>query len=57
MKYLTTKPTLVAPKPHETLQLYISSTSNAVNMTIVIERGELGTNCKVQYPVYFIRKS
>jgi hypothetical protein len=53
-KYLTTPPTLVAPKPHETLQFYIFATSNVVSMMIVIERGESGTNCKIQYPFYFI---
>jgi hypothetical protein len=25
-------------------------------MTIVIERGESGTNCKIQYPIYFINE-
>jgi hypothetical protein len=39
-KYLTTPPTLVAPKPHETLQPYISATSYVVYMVIVIEWGE-----------------
>jgi hypothetical protein len=46
-KYLTTPPTLVAPEPHENLQLYISSMSNVVSMTIVVEPGELDTNCKI----------
>jgi hypothetical protein len=46
-KYLTTPPTLVVPEAHETLQLYISATNNMVSMTIVIERGELSTNCKI----------
>jgi hypothetical protein len=46
----------VAPEPHETLQLYISVTSNVVSTMIVIEQGELGTNCKFQYLVYFISK-
>jgi ribonuclease HI len=53
-KYLTTPPTLVAPEPHENLQLYILATSNVVGMTIVVERGESGINRKIQYPVYFI---
>jgi hypothetical protein len=39
-KYLTTPPTLVAPKPHETLQPYILATSYVVYMVIVIEWGE-----------------
>jgi hypothetical protein len=55
-KYLTTPPTLVAPEPHENLQLYISATSNVVSTTIVVERGESDTNRKIQYPVYFINK-
>jgi hypothetical protein len=38
-KYLTTPPTLVAPEPHENLQLYISATSNVVNTTIIIMKG------------------
>jgi hypothetical protein len=55
-KYLITPPTLVALEPHETLQLYISATSNVVSTTIVVEQGELGTNHKIQYPAYFISK-
>jgi hypothetical protein len=38
-KYLTTPPTLVAPKPHKNLQLYKLATSNVVSLAIVIERG------------------
>jgi hypothetical protein len=53
-KHLTTPPTMVAPKPHKNLQLYISTTSNVVSMEIVVERRESGTNRKIQYPVYFI---
>jgi hypothetical protein len=53
-KYLTTPPTLVGPKPHEDLQLYILATSNVVSTTIVIERGESDTNRKIQYLVYFV---
>jgi hypothetical protein len=52
-KYLINPPTMVAPKPHENLQLYISTTSNVVSTTIIIERGQSNTNRKVQYPVYF----
>jgi hypothetical protein len=52
-KYLTTPPTLVAPEPHDNLQLYISATSNVVSTTIVVERRESGTNRKIQYPAYF----
>jgi hypothetical protein len=53
-KYLTTPPTL-ALEPHENLQLYKFTTSNVISTTIVVERGESDTNCKIQYPVYIIR--
>jgi hypothetical protein len=53
-KYLTTTPTLMAPEPHENLQLYILTTSSMISTTIIIEQGELDTNCKTQYPIYFI---
>jgi hypothetical protein len=53
-KYLINPPTLVAPEPHENLQLYISATSNVVSTVIVLEQGESNTNRKVQYLVYFI---
>jgi hypothetical protein len=53
-KYLTTPPTLVALKPHENLELYISARSNVVSTTIIVERGELDTNRKIQYPVYMV---
>jgi hypothetical protein len=53
--YLTTPPTLIAPEPHENLQLYISATSNVVSTNIIVEQGgESDTNRKIQYPVYFI---
>jgi hypothetical protein len=55
-KYLRTPTTLVALKPHENLQLYISATSNVVSTAIIVERGESGTNCKIQYLIYFISK-
>jgi hypothetical protein len=35
-KYLTTPPTLVGPKPHEDLLLYISATTNVVSTAIVV---------------------
>jgi hypothetical protein len=47
MKYLITPLTLVAPESHETLQLYISATSNVVSMMIVVKRVESGTNHKI----------
>jgi hypothetical protein len=51
---LTTPPALVAPEPHKNMQNYISATSNVVSTTIIVERGELDTNCEIQYPVHFI---
>jgi hypothetical protein len=36
------------------LKLYISATINVVSTDIIIERGELNTNQKIQYPVYFV---
>jgi hypothetical protein len=53
-RYLTSPPTLMAPEHHEVLQLYISATSNVVNTAIIVERGESGSNRKIQYIVYFI---
>jgi hypothetical protein len=53
-KYLTSPSTLVGSEPHKNLQLYISATSHMVGTTIVVEKGELDTNHKVQYPVYFV---
>jgi hypothetical protein len=53
-KYLTTPHTLVALEPHENFQLYISAMSNVVSTTIIIERGKLDTNRKIQYLDYFI---
>jgi hypothetical protein len=53
-KYLTTPPTLVAPKPHKNLQFYILATSNVVSLAIVIERGESYTKYRTEYHVYFI---
>jgi hypothetical protein len=51
-KYLTTPPTLVAPIPHNNLQLYISGTSNVVNRTtIVIKRGGGGVVHQLQDPI------
>jgi hypothetical protein len=44
----------VVPETHKNLQPYISATSNVVSTSIVIERGELETNYKIQYPVYFV---
>jgi hypothetical protein len=53
-KYLTTSPTLVAPEPHKNLQHYISPISNVDTAAIIVERRDLDTNRKIQYPVYFV---
>jgi hypothetical protein len=53
-KYSTPPPTLVALEPQENLQIHISTTRNVVSTTIIIKRGELDTNCKIQCLVYFI---
>jgi hypothetical protein len=53
-RYLTTPPTLMAPEPHEVLQLYISAMNNVVSTAIVVEREESGNTQKVQHLVYFI---
>jgi hypothetical protein len=53
-KYLATPPTLLGPKPHENLKLYILATSNVVSISIVVEGGESDINRKIQYPVYFV---
>jgi hypothetical protein len=55
-KFLTTPPTLVAPEPHENLQLYISAISNVVSAATAVEQGESKTNLKIQYLVYFINE-
>jgi hypothetical protein len=44
----------VVPEPHENLQLHISTTSNVVSTTIIVERGVLDTNHKIQCLVYFV---
>jgi hypothetical protein len=54
-KYLTTPPT-VSLEPHENLWLYISTRSNVVSTTLIIERGEPNSNCNIQYPVYFVKE-
>jgi hypothetical protein len=41
---VTSPRSLVAPEPHEVLQLYIYATSNVVSIVIVVKRGESGTN-------------
>ena len=45
---------MAAPRPDETLLIYIAATSHDVSKTIVVEREEAGHAYKVQHPVYFI---
>ena len=45
---------MIAPRPDETLLIYIAATSCIVNTAIVIEHEEVGHAYKVQRPVYFI---
>ena len=45
---------MTAPRPDETLLIYITATSRVVSTAIVVEREEAGHAYKVQRPVYFI---
>ena len=51
--FLTKPPIMTAPRPDETLLIYIAATSHVVSTAIVIEREETGHAYKVQRPVYF----
>ena len=52
--FLTKPPIMTAPRPNETLLIYITATSHVVSTAIVVEREEIGHAYKVQRPVYFI---
>ena len=55
LKLFLTKPSIMtAPRPDETLLIYIAATSRVVSTTIVVEREKAGHAYKVQRPVYFI---
>ena len=54
--FLTKPPILTAPRPDETLLIYITATSRVISTAIVIEHEEVGHAYKVQRPVYFISK-
>ena len=43
-----------APRPDETLLIYIAATSSVVSTAIIVEHEEAGHAYKVQRPVYFI---
>ena len=45
---------MTAPRPDETLLIYITATSCVVSTTIVVKREEVGHAYKVQRLVYFI---
>ena len=52
--FLTKPPIMTAPRPDETLLIYIAATSRVVSTAIVVEYEETGHAYKVQHPVYFI---
>ena len=52
--FLTKPPIMTAPRPDETLLIYIAATSHVVSTAIVVEREESGHAYKVQRLVYFI---
>jgi len=52
--FLTKPPIMTAPRPNETLLVYIAATSRVVSTAIVVEREETGHAYKVHRPVYFI---
>ena len=45
---------MMAPRPDETLLIYITATSRIVSTAIIIECEEAGHAYKVQRPIYFI---
>ena len=45
---------MIAPRPDETLLIYIAATSRIVSTAIVVEREEAGHAYKVQCSVYFM---
>ena len=55
LKVFLTKPLIItAPRPDETLLIYITATSHVISTAIVVEREEAGHAYKVQRLVYFI---
>ena len=54
--FLTKPPIMTAPRPDETLLIYISATSRVVSTAIVVEREKAGHAYKVQRLVYFINE-
>jgi hypothetical protein len=57
LKMLITKLLVLAsPEPDEILLLYIATTTQVINTTLVVEREEPGYVYKVQRLVYYINK-
>ncbi|XP_066313446.1 uncharacterized protein [Miscanthus floridulus] len=57
LKLFLMKPQIMtAPRPDETLLIYIAATSHVVSTAIVIKRKEVGHTYKVQCPIYFINE-
>ena len=54
--FLTKPPIMTAPRPDETLLIYITATSHVVSTAIVVEHEEAGHTYKVQCLVYFINE-
>src|SRR3954471_4464212 len=54
MKQLTQAPILAAPKPKETMLLYISANNRAVSAVVVFERMEDDKEHPLQRPVYYV---
>ena len=52
--FLTKPPIMTAPRPDDTLLIYIAATSRVVSTAIVVEREKVGHTYKVQCLVYFI---
>ena len=52
--FLIKPPIMTAPRPDETLLIYIAATSRVVSTAIIVERKEAGHAYKVQHPIYFI---
>jgi hypothetical protein len=57
LKALISKPSVLAsPKPDETLLLYITTTTQVISTTLMVEWEEPGHVYKVQWPIYYISK-
>ena len=55
LKLFLTKPSIMtAPRPDETLLIYIATTSRVVSIAIIVKCEKAGHAYKVQHPVYFI---